>query len=156
LIECNKTISQLVIERIQVEAPDQNKQLVRRYYEELFNEGRLDVIDELFSGDFLDHEAVAGVPRGREGMADVVTMWRSGFSDFREEVCDLVAEGDRVAARFQFSGIHTGSFLGVAPTGRFVEMTGIEIFRVEDGRIAELWYAEQLYDLLTELRAVSA
>jgi predicted ester cyclase len=68
-----------------------------------------------------------------------------------EEIDDLIAEGDKVVGRFTFRGTHTGTFLGIAPTGRKVSMTGIDVVRIRDGKITEFWYAEQLHDLLRQL-----
>lgn len=136
-------------------ALESNKQLVTRYYEELLNEGRLDIVDDLFTGEFLAEEpAEAGVLRGRGAVERAVTAYREGFSDFHEHVVHLLAEGDLVAARFRFTGTHDGTFLKAAPTGRQVSMVGMEIFRVENGRIADVWYAEPLHELFEQFGTI--
>lgn len=130
---------------------DRNKALLCRFYEEFWNAGNVAAVDELVAEDFVDHQPVDGMPSGREGFAELIRLWHGGFPDMTETVEDLIAEGDRVVGRFTFRGTHTGEFLGVPPTGRSVSMTGIDIVRVRDGRIAEFWYAEQLHDLLRQL-----
>ncbi|MFF4253904.1 ester cyclase [Streptomyces sp. NPDC001663] len=138
-----------------MDALESNKQVVTRYYEELLNQGRLDIVDDLFTGEFLTEEPTeAGVLRSRGAVERAVTAYREGFSDFHEEVVHLLAEGDLVAARFRFTGTHDGTFLKVAPTGRQVSMVGMEIFRVENGRIADVWYAEPLHELFEQFGTI--
>jgi steroid delta-isomerase-like uncharacterized protein len=132
-----------------------NKAVLRRFYQEFWSEGRQEVIDELLSDDYVDHQPLPGFPPGKSGFAALLKMWRTGFPDMREEVQDLIAEGDKVVGRFTMSGTHTGEFLGLAPTGRQVSMTGIDVVRIQDGQIIEFWYAEQLHDLMQQLRRPS-
>jgi ketosteroid isomerase-like protein len=74
---------------------DRNKALLHRFYEELWSQGDLEAIPELVAENFVDHHALPGAPPGREGLAALVTTWRTAFPDMRETVEDLVAEGDR-------------------------------------------------------------
>ncbi|MFJ9565096.1 ester cyclase [Streptomyces fuscichromogenes] len=139
-----------------MDALESNKQLVTRYYEELLNEGRLDIVEDLFTAEFLaEQQPEVGELRGRAAVEQAVTAYREGFSDFHEDVVHLLAEGDLVAARFRFTGTHDGTFLKVEPTGRQVSMIGMEIFRVENGKIADVWYAEPLHELFEQLGAIS-
>ncbi len=133
---------------------DRNKALLRRFYEELWSKGNLEVIPELVAEDFVDHHPLPGAPQGREGLAALVVMWRSAFPDMRESVEDLISEGDKVVGRFTMRGTHTGKFMCVAPTGRRVVMSGIDIVRIADGRISEFWYGEHLLELMQQLGAV--
>jgi steroid delta-isomerase-like uncharacterized protein len=130
-----------------------NKDILRRFYDEFWNAGNADAIEELVADDFVDHQAEPGMPTGKAGFADLIRLWHTGFPDMSETVEDLIAEGDRVVGRFTFRGTHTGEFMGIAPTGRQVSMTGIDIVRIRDGKIAEFWYAEQLHDMLRQLAA---
>jgi steroid delta-isomerase-like uncharacterized protein len=130
---------------------EDNKAVLRRFYREFWSAGRHEVIDELLSDDYVDHQPLPGSPSGKSGFAALLTTWRTGFPDMQEEVQDLIAEGDKVVGRFTMSGTHTGEFLGLAPTGRRVSMTGIDVVRIRDGRIVEFWYGEQLHDLLQQL-----
>lgn len=130
-----------------------NKALMRRFYEELWSKGNLEAIPELVAEDFVDHQAPVGQPSGREELAGLVVMWRIGFPDMQETVEDLISEGDKVVGRFRMRGTHRGDFMGVAPTGRSVTMSGIDVVRVADGKISEFWYAEQMLELMQQLGA---
>ncbi len=84
-------------------------------------------------------------------MNDVITACRAAFEHLNVTVEEMVAEGDRVAARFTARGVHKGEFMGLPPTGTPIIMTGIEIFRIENGRIAELWGEANLLGLMQQL-----
>ena len=118
-----------------------------------FNEGDLDTCVALMGPDFVMH--LAGLPpmRGpdvwRQG-ADVI---RTGFPDLHARIDDLVAEGDRVAARLTFRGTHLGEFLGVPATGRTVEYVSHEFYRFADGLVAEEWICSDLASLQGQLTA---
>ena len=133
---------------------DRNKALLRRFYEELWSQGDLEAIPEPVSENFVDHHPLPGAPPGREGLAALVTTWRTAFPDMRETVEDLIAEGDKVVGRFTMRGTHGGEFMGVPPTGQRVTMSGIDIVRVAGGKIAEFWYGEHLLELMQQLGAV--
>jgi steroid delta-isomerase-like uncharacterized protein len=133
---------------------ERNEALMRRFYEELWSSGNLEAIPELVAEDFVDHQAPAGQPRGREGIADLVVAWRAGFPNMRETVEDLIFDGDKVVGRFLMSGTHRGEFMGIAPTGRSVTMSGVDIVRIAGGKITEFWYAEQMLELMQQLGAV--
>lgn len=130
---------------------DENKSLMRRFYEEFWCKGNADAVDELAAPDFVDHQLPAGWPQGRDGLKKLVREWRTGFPDMHETIEDLIAEGDRVTGRFILTGTHQGPFLGIDPTGEQVRLSGIDIVRMEDGRIAEWWYSEDTMGLLRQL-----
>ena len=134
--------------------PDDNKALLRRFYEELWTKGNLDAGDELVSRDYVDHQPAPGLRTDRDGFRALVRAWREGFPDGRETIGDLIAEGDKVVGRFTFEGTHTGVFFGIPPTGRRVRMHGIDIATIANGKIVELWYSEQTYELLQQLGVV--
>ena len=117
-----------------------NKALVRRFFDEVMNEGRLDVVEEIFAPEYVNRHAHPGQTPGPEGVRQLVTNVRRAFPDLEETVDDLVAEGDRVALRLTLRGTHRGPFRGVEGTGRRVEVMGMAIVRVEDGRIPEGWF----------------
>jgi steroid delta-isomerase-like uncharacterized protein len=132
---------------------ERNEALMRRFYEELWSRGNLEAIPELVAEDFVDHQAPAGQPRGRERLADLVVAWRTAFPDMRETVEDLISDGDKVVGRFPMRGTHQGEFMGIAPTGRSVTMRRVDIVRIAGGKIAEFWYAEQMLELMQQLGA---
>ena len=119
---------------------ERNKAVVRRLVDEVLNGGRLDVIDELYASE-LAAEARAWI-----------APFLASFPDTRMEIIDLVAEGDRVAARFVCSGTHTGEWLGHAPTGRrFERIDEAGFYRFRDGRIVESWGVEDTLRRLEQL-----
>jgi steroid delta-isomerase-like uncharacterized protein len=124
------------------EAPvsEENKALVRRQEEELFGRGSLELADEIYAPDYVGHdpsnpEDVRGLEAAKRAAAD----YRRAFPDLRVTVEELMAEGDKVAARLRVRGTHLGELDGIAPTGRRVDFTGIVISSIEGGRIAEDW-----------------
>lgn len=115
------------------------KAVVQRLYDEVLTEGRLDVADELVAPDFVSHDGPATHVTGPESLKLTGrTLW-AAFSDLRFDVEDLVAEGDRVAARWTMRGTHSGQFMGLPPTDQAISQQAIVIFRLEGDRLAELW-----------------
>lgn len=117
---------------------EQNKALVLRFFEEAFNQGNLAVIDELIASHIVYH-APDGDIRGHDGVHQLVTWMRTTFHDFQVRSEEVIAEGDRVVIRFTDSGIHRGEGMGIPPTGKPVTWTGIDIFRLTEGKIVEGW-----------------
>ena len=117
-----------------------NKALVRRFFEEVMNEGNLDIVDEIFAPEYVNRHAHPGQTPGPHGVRQLVTNVRRAFPDLVEAPDDLVAEGDRVGLRLTLRGTHLGPFRGVEATGKRVEVMGMAIVRIEDGRIAEGWF----------------
>ena len=104
---------------------EDSKSLIRRFVEELWNEGRLEHIGAFFTPDFVDHTPVApGLPAGIDGARAVVALFRHAFPDLEFTVLDMVAEGDRIAWRWCSTGTHRGEALGVGPTGRRAHRAG--------------------------------
>jgi steroid delta-isomerase-like uncharacterized protein len=118
---------------------EDNKTVVRRFIDALFTEGDLGAVDEYLSGDFINHDPPIGLPPDAEGMRTAGAMFREAFPDWHSELHALIGEGDIVVERFTASGTHRGELMGVTPTGKTVELQGINVFRVCDGRIIERW-----------------
>jgi steroid delta-isomerase-like uncharacterized protein len=118
----------------------ENKALARRWVEGLFNEGDLDVADEILAPDFVLHAPFD--PEGLRGSGAVkqfVSAYRNAFPDGYTTIEDQIAEGDEAVNRWTATGTHQGEFQGIAPTGNQVTFTGIDIIRVADGKIEEGW-----------------
>ena len=130
-----------------------NKALMRRWFDEFWCKGNADAVDTMVDPNFIDHQRPEGWPGGREGLKALVREWRKGFSDMHETVEDLIADGDKVVGRFTLRGTHTGEFLGIPATGRRIEITGIDIVRIRDGRIVDFWYNEDTLGLFQQLGA---
>ena len=115
-----------------------NKALMRRLFEEGFHSGKLAVVDEIFHPDFVDR-STPEQPPGTEGVQDYISMVRTGFPDISITIEDLVAEEDKVVVRTTWRGTHLGAYDGIAPTGKQVTRTMIQIFHLKDGKLLEEW-----------------
>jgi steroid delta-isomerase-like uncharacterized protein len=135
---------------------ESNKQLVRRWVEEMCGQGRLEVADEIFSPDVVDHNPIAGQALGVAGQKQVLEELWVSFPDFHTRIEDLVAEGDRVVLRWSGQGTHQGSFAGITPTGRGVTYSGIDIVRIADNKIVERWGLADDADLLQQIEQASS
>jgi len=121
---------------------EQNKALVRRWFEEVWNKGRAEVIDEMFACEGVAHGLVDQEGKelcGPAGFKPFFESFRNAFPDLQVVVEDTVSEGDKIAARCTVRGTHRGEGVGIAPTDRPVEFTGMTIVRVKDGQIVEAW-----------------
>lgn len=131
--------------------PDRNKNLVREFVEQVFNQGNLDATDWYFAKDVVDYSPLPGQAPGLEGLKASFGAFLRAFPDARASIEDLVAEGDRVALRFAYRGTHLGEFLGMRPSGKRFSVTGIAMFRVREGRIAEHWVELDQLGLLQQI-----
>ncbi|HET7367005.1 MAG TPA: ester cyclase [Gaiella sp.] len=119
---------------------EDNKQLVRRFYEEVWSKGNLDVADEVFASDYVRHDLRPSNPApGPEGQKQIASAFRAAFPDLRFDVEFVFAEGDYVAGRWTATGTHTGVWGDVEPTGRLVTFSAVNVFRFDEGRVAEIW-----------------
>jgi steroid delta-isomerase-like uncharacterized protein len=135
---------------------DQNKALIRRWFEEVWNKGREDAIDEMFAEDGIAHGLAdeAGEPlRGAIGFKPFFRKFRAAFPDIEVVVEDTVTEGEKVAARCTVRGKHQSDSLGFAATQLPMEITGITIVRVRDGKIVEAW---NNFDFMSMFRQLGA
>jgi steroid delta-isomerase-like uncharacterized protein len=125
--------------------PEANKAVQRRALEEIYNQGNLDVIDELFNPDFVYH--FAGIPdyQGIEGVKQVATMYHTAFPDLHFTIEEQIAEADKLALRWTATGTHNGEFMGLPPTGNHMMVTGISFARFANDKFAEEW---TVYDTL--------
>lgn len=132
---------------------ENNKAIVRRFYEEVFNQGREDVIDEIISPDYIDygHEPPG---KGTEGAKQDYRGATSVFSNTHYTIDELIATGDQVVARWTGTYIHSGDFAGIKATGKSVSLTGISIYRVANGQIQETRNAVNWMGLLQQLGVI--
>lgn len=118
---------------------EQNKALVYRWFEEVWNQGRTEVIDELMAADTIAHGLGEAALRGPEGFKAFHAQFRGALPDIQITVEDVISEGDKTVARFSGTGTHLGEHLGVPPTAQPVTFTGMTITRWQDGQIVEGW-----------------
>ncbi|MFO0995295.1 MAG: ester cyclase [Alphaproteobacteria bacterium] len=122
------------------EAIEANKALVGRVYKEWWNaNGNPGSVDEMVSPDFIGH-LDGGKTRTIESLKRDIAVFQTALGGLHETVDDMIAEGDRVAVRYTLHARHTGDFYGVKPTGKTIKVSGIEIFRIADGKIVEFWH----------------
>lgn len=126
-------------------------EVLRRFYAEFWNAGNAAAADELVDPDVVDHQLYPGQLSGIAGFKQLVVEWRAGFPDMAEEVEAIHEEGQIAVGRFRLRGTHLGPFLGMEPTGRSVDIRGIDIVRVVNGKITDFWYNEQTLELLQQL-----
>lgn len=129
-------------------AVEDNKAIVRRYYEDVLNSGNIGALDALAVSEYDEHDPLPGQATGREGLKQRVEMLTGAFhSHFTIE--DVIAEQDKVVVRWTSQGTHTGTFLGMPPTGKSFTIAGIDIHRLQDGKLAEHWH---VVDQLSQLQ----
>jgi predicted ester cyclase len=132
-----------------------NKEIVRRLYEEVGNEGKLELIDELSWPDHIEHNPFPQQSQGAEGLKQRIGMIRAAF-DLRFTIEHLIAEGDKVAVMWSNQGTHVGEWFGFAPTGKRVETHGVDIHLLRDGRLAEHWDVVDTTNFLSSVGALQA
>jgi steroid delta-isomerase-like uncharacterized protein len=139
---------------------EENKKAIRRIVEEVFENGAMNVIDELIAEDFLDHSLqhsrFFAVTADREGFRQLVREVRAGLSDLEVSVDLIVAEGDLVAARVNARAVHSGQFWGVPATGKSIDLTDYHYFRFENGKIREHWNQINALEVMQQLGVVGA
>ena len=128
-----------------------NKLLAQRVWEEVWHQGQLSRIDDLFTTDFVRHDPGRRELQGTEQNRQFIGSLRAAFPDVHYSVEDQIAEGDKVVVRYRFRGTHLGVFQGMPPTGKQVTYPGILIYRLGDGKIAEQWTEFDLLGLLRQL-----
>ncbi|MBI3860215.1 MAG: ester cyclase [Thaumarchaeota archaeon] len=134
---------------------EKNKTILRRYGEEIWSQGNLAVIDELVALDVIVH--LPGYPQisGLEAYKQACSMLRAGFPDLQVALEDIVAEGDKIAGRWTFRGTQTGDYMGIAATGKPMTWTATAIYRITDGKVAEVWDNEDFLGLMQQLGVIS-
>lgn len=128
------------------------RQIAKQYVQTVWNEGRLDRLEEFIDPGFIDHESTFPFSaRGADGLRRVLLFFRTAFPDVHWTIEDMVAEGSKVAMRFTARGTHRGSVVGFPGTGRRITVTGTTIFRIESARLVEAWTHWDTLGLLQQL-----
>jgi steroid delta-isomerase-like uncharacterized protein len=134
---------------------DANKQLVERFYEEVWARGNVDFATEVFSDDYVRHDLrPAQAAPGAAGQARIAEQFRQAFPDLQWRIDLVFGEADLVAGRWTASGTHTGSWGDLPPTGKRAEFSGVNIFRFgDDGKVVEIWNHRDDLGLMNQLGA---
>ena len=135
---------------------EENKAIIRRWFEEVINEQKVDRADELVAPDYVDHGALPGQAPGLEGAKRKWATYIAAVPDLRSWSEDMIAEGDEVAVRWVAEGTQKGELLGVPPTGRRFRFSGMSICRMAEGKMAEQWEEWDKRDLMQQLGVLPA
>ena len=130
---------------------EENKALVRRWFAET-DKGNLGIIDELLPPEYVDHNPpIPGLPRGREGVRQSNRLARAAFPDAVHVIEEQVAEGDKVLTRVRTRATFLGEFLGFRPTGKVIEVRGVSVHRIADGKLVEHWAQADAASFMAQL-----
>jgi steroid delta-isomerase-like uncharacterized protein len=128
--------------------------LVRKIFNQAFNQGDLDIVDELVAADVATHMSSWGLPASRLGLKQMIANLRSAFPDLRCTIEDEIGEGNKIAAHWTMRGTHKGAYFGNLATGRQVEVQGFIFARTTHGQIVENWILIDQMGLLQQLGIV--
>jgi steroid delta-isomerase-like uncharacterized protein len=137
---------------------DNNRAVVRRAVEEIWNKGDLFLVPEVYAPDFVSHQHShpnMGDVRGLGSLQTFLSEFREAFPDFHDTIDDQVAEGEKVVTRVTSSGTHRGTFMGLQPTNKHVSWMAISIDRIQDGKIVEEWGSWDMFGMMQQLGATS-
>ena len=142
-------------------SPENNKAIARRFVEEFFNKRNVDILDELFAPDVVEHQiGFADELRGRPAVKDLYTSFLNAFGDLHLELEDEIAEGDSVVQRFTTSGTHTGPLVSpggtIPPTGKRATWAAIHIARITNGKMVEGWGLGDNIGMMQQLGIIPA
>lgn len=120
---------------------DENKILIHRFYEEVWNKGNVDVALETFADEYVRHDLrpSANALPGGQGQKKIAIDFRAAFPDLHYTIDLMVAENDLVVVRWTMQGTNTGTWNGVPPTGKQIKYSGVNIFRIANNRVVEIW-----------------
>lgn len=135
---------------------EQNKNTIRRFWDQVFNGRQLDAIDSMFTDDYVYHGPAGQEIRGAEGLKQLLGMYFNAFPDVQVQVEDVLADGDKVMSRVIGRGTHEGEIMGIPPTGKKIEMTVLCINRFVGDRVAEDWELVDLFAMMQQLGVIQA
>lgn len=136
---------------------DQLRAHVGEAVDRIWMQGDLSFIDEHFAADYVLHDPSQSADiEGPKGFKEYVKAYRSAFSDLEVTASDVMVEGERVALRYHVRGTHDGELMGISPTGKTVEMSGMAMLRFEDGKRKEDWFQDDVLGLLQQLGVVES
>ena len=126
--------------------------LITRYFEEVWNNGKLDVLDEIIAPDYINHSPGMGNPiPGPEGLKPIVAAIRQAFPDLKYVIENIVIADDQVAVHTTMHGTHKGDFFGLAPTNKVIKVAQMQIERIANNKIVEHWRVTDDLTMLQQL-----
>ena len=131
---------------------DEARNLVSRYYREVWEAGNVGALDDLLSDDYVDHDPSPGLGSGKEAAKQLAAAVTSSMKDGRLTIRNVIVEGDRAAGHWTHTWTQVGDFLGKVPAdGKQIQLRGHDFFVLRDGRIAEIWHCEDFFGVLGQL-----
>ncbi|MGA9291190.1 MAG: ester cyclase [Ignavibacteriaceae bacterium] len=136
---------------------EKNKELGRKFVEEVLNQGKIDIVDKLLIPDFIEHEELPpGIPAGREAPKALFTMLHNAFPDFKATIVHLIAEEDKVILHMIWTGTHKSEFMGIPPTGKNISINVIDIIGINNGKFLEHWGVMDRMTMMQQLGVIPA
>ena len=133
---------------------EENKAIVRRATEEFYNQGHVERAAHFYAATYVHHDPAAPHVSDRDGLAASVRAFRAGCPDLQITIDDLLAEGDTVTKRWTLHATHTGDLYGIPPTGKRITVSGLELYRFANGKIAECWLGYDNLSLMQQLGVI--
>ena len=128
--------------------------IARRINDEVLGQGKVELIDELVADDFVEHQAMPGMPEGKDALRAFAEMFRAAFPDLKVETLATAVDGDEVWVHARMTGTHKGELAGIAPTGKKVDVTMFDRVRTRDGKAVEHWGVSDDLAMMTQLGVV--
>jgi steroid delta-isomerase-like uncharacterized protein len=137
-------------------ATEANKEVVRRFNEEVFNKGDVAAIDKYITADAVDHNPPPGTQGDREGFKKWLTAFRAAFPDLKVTLAEVIAEGDLVVFRNTMTGTQKGEYMGMPASGKPISVEAIDIVRFKDGKMVEHWGQMDAMGMMQQLGAMQS
>ena len=135
---------------------NKNKELITRYFEEVWNQGKLEVLDEIIAADYINHSpGMPNPPKGPAGLKPIVLAIRQAFPDLKYVIKNMVISEEQVAVHTTMHGTHQGDFFGLTPTAKFIEVDQMQIERIKNNQIIEHWRVTNDLALMRQLGQIA-
>ena len=134
---------------------EKNKKIIQTYFNEVWNNGKVELLDDLLTEDYINHTpSTPNPPRGAIGLKPIVLAIRKGFPDLHFEIKEIIATEDRVVARMVMTGTQTDTLFNIPPTGKRIQVNQLNIEKIENGKIAEHWRVTDELTMMKQLGVI--
>ena len=133
---------------------EENKAIIRRMTEECYNQGNIESADQFFAETYVHHDPASPHVRDRDGLKQVLRAFLAGCPDLHITIDQLLAEGDMVTKRWTYHATQSGDLAGLPPTGKRIAMNGLELFRLDGGKIVECWLGYDNLNMMQQLGVI--